>query len=142
MTAGRLAALHRAAFPDDPTDATAFYRDVLARPGHVTILEPHAFAVGRVAADEGEVLWIGTAPDQRRNGAATHVLRRLEAGMAARGAHVAYLEVATTNAAARALYARAGYDEVGRRRGYYADGGDALILRKALGAAASPPVSA
>ena len=46
--------------------------------------------------------------------------------------HRLFLEVAEDNAAARALYATAGFAEAGRRRGYYAaaDGGrrDALLL--------------
>ena len=51
---------------------------------------------------------------------------------AARGAVRVFLEVADDNAAARALYARAGFVEAGRRPGYYAgaDGErrDALLL--------------
>jgi ribosomal-protein-alanine N-acetyltransferase len=54
------------------------------------------------------------------------------AGAAAQGATRLFLEVADDNAAALALYARAGFSEAGRRPGYYArpDGGrqDALIL--------------
>jgi ribosomal-protein-alanine N-acetyltransferase len=54
------------------------------------------------------------------------------AGAAARGATRLFLEVADDNAAALALYARAGFSEAGRRPGYYArpDGvrQDALIL--------------
>jgi ribosomal-protein-alanine N-acetyltransferase len=40
-----------------------------------------------------------------------------------------FLEVATGNAAALALYRREGFVEVGRRRRYYADASDALVLR-------------
>ncbi len=43
------------------------------------------------------------------------------------------LEVAIGNAAARTLYEHAGFVEAGRRPRYYADGGDALILRVRLG---------
>ena len=46
------------------------------------------------------------------------------------------LEVAATNAPARALYARLGYGPAGRRGGYYRPAGgppvDALVLRKPL----------
>ena len=45
------------------------------------------------------------------------------------GATAMFLEVATGNAAALALYTGAGFVEVGRRRRYYADGRDALVLR-------------
>jgi ribosomal-protein-alanine N-acetyltransferase len=40
-----------------------------------------------------------------------------------------FLEVAADNKAANALYAGAGFVQVGERRGYYPDGGDALVLR-------------
>ncbi|RYJ01809.1 MAG: ribosomal-protein-alanine acetyltransferase, partial [Acetobacteraceae bacterium] len=36
------------------------------------------------------------------------------------------------NAAALALYRAAGFEEVGRRRRYYADGDDALVMRRVL----------
>jgi ribosomal-protein-alanine N-acetyltransferase len=48
-----------------------------------------------------------------------------------------FLEVATNNWAARALYSAAGYAEVGRRRRYYPDGSDALVLRAPLSPAAA-----
>jgi ribosomal-protein-alanine N-acetyltransferase len=47
------------------------------------------------------------------------------------------LEVSANNEAARALYARAGFVEVGRRPRYYASGADALVLRLDLSAAAA-----
>ncbi|TQF76591.1 ribosomal-protein-alanine acetyltransferase, partial [Elioraea sp. Yellowstone] len=53
----------------------------------------------------------------------------------ARGAGRLFLEVAVGNAAARRLYGRLGFREVGQRRGYYPDGADALVLALAL----SPP---
>jgi [ribosomal protein S18]-alanine N-acetyltransferase len=43
-----------------------------------------------------------------------------------------FLEVAVGNAPAQALYRQAGFVEAGRRPRYYADGGDALILRTPL----------
>jgi ribosomal-protein-alanine N-acetyltransferase len=50
-----------------------------------------------------------------------------------RGAREAFLEVRVDNEPARALYRSEGFDEVGRRRGYY-DGGrvDAVTMRKEL----------
>ena len=50
---------------------------------------------------------------------------------------MAFLEVAEDNAAARALYRAAGWNETGRRRGYYPRPGgalDAITLAKPLGA--------
>jgi len=49
-----------------------------------------------------------------------------------RGGTAVFLEVATGNTAARALYKKFEYIEVGRRRRYYADGSDAVVLRMNL----------
>jgi ribosomal-protein-alanine N-acetyltransferase len=54
------------------------------------------------------------------------------AGAAVRGAAAMFLEVSERYAAARGLYATAGFAEAGRRRRYYADGADALVLRREL----------
>jgi ribosomal-protein-alanine N-acetyltransferase len=54
------------------------------------------------------------------------------AGAAVRGARRLFLEVAESNVGARALYARAGLVEVGRRARYYPDGGAALVMARPL----------
>ena len=55
------------------------------------------------------------------------------------GAHAVFLEVASDNTAAIALYEREGFAPAGIRRGYYAKAGappqDALVLRRALNSA-------
>jgi ribosomal-protein-alanine N-acetyltransferase len=45
-----------------------------------------------------------------------------------RGAVAATLEVRSTNRSAIALYSSFGFGRAGRRRGYYRDGTDALIM--------------
>ena len=57
------------------------------------------------------------------------------------GAITMFLEVAEDNFPARALYVACGYRPVGRRRGYYAGGGDALVLRLPLQAACWRPAA-
>ena len=57
---------------------------------------------------------------------------RVEAARQA-GADRVLLEVAASNVAARELYRAHGYVEISRRRAYYADGDDALVLARALG---------
>jgi ribosomal-protein-alanine N-acetyltransferase len=44
-----------------------------------------------------------------------------------------FLEVGEQNVPACRLYQRAGFYEVGRRRGYYENGATALVLRRDLG---------
>lgn len=129
-TAARLAALHAEAF-DAPWDAAAF-DSLLGQAGVHLAESPDGFILMRTAADEAEILTLAVRPGARRHGVGTELVARGAAGAAARGAKRLFLEVADDNAAARALYARAGFAEAGRRPRYYAraDGSrrDALLL--------------
>jgi ribosomal-protein-alanine N-acetyltransferase len=78
-------------------------------------------------ADVWHLMNVAIAPERRRRGIATTLLRRLfeEAGPDARYT----LEVRTSNAEAIAMYRRFGFKPAGRRRRYYHDTGeDALIM--------------
>jgi ribosomal-protein-alanine N-acetyltransferase len=59
-------------------------------------------------------------------------MRAAMADARAAGAAAMFLEVAESNAAARALYGGLGFAPVGRRPRYYENGEDALVLRRAL----------
>jgi len=131
VTPEALATLHAAAMSDPRPWSAAEFAALLARPGAVLVGTPDGLALLQVAAGEAEVLTIAVAPGARRRGLGGRLLSQALERAAAMGAGVAFLEVAEGNRAARALYARAGFAEVGRRRGYYA-GGDALVLRKEL----------
>ena len=74
-------------------------------------------------------------PDARRAGLGRRLLQGAQDRAASDGARAMFLEVAEDNFPARALYVACGYRPVGRRRGYYAGGGDALVLRLPLQAA-------
>jgi [ribosomal protein S18]-alanine N-acetyltransferase len=80
----------------------------------------------------GHFITIDVAPEQRRNGLGRLLMRAGEAGLAGTGCIAITLEVATNNEGAQAFYERLGYQPTGRIPGYYADGTDALVLRKAL----------
>lgn len=104
--------------------------DALAAPGAVTAIRPHGFALGRAVADEAELYAIAVHPDHRRAGEGARLLAAWERAAVAHRAGRLFLEVAVDNAPARALYARAGWSEAGRRRAYYGPGRDALILTR------------
>jgi len=89
----------------------------------------------RVIADEAEILTIGVIPAARRQGTAVRLLGELLDEARRRGAVEVFLEVRTDNEAARKLYVREGFAEIGVRRGYY-DGGrvDGISMRKELAA--------
>jgi ribosomal-protein-alanine N-acetyltransferase len=128
-----LAAIHAAAFPPREAwgeDAIALQ---LAMPGVFGLLHPlGGMILARVTADEAEILTLAVAPEIRRQGVARSLLAGAMAASREQAARTMVLEVAIGNAAARALYAQAGFVEAGRRPRYYADGGDALILRARL----------
>ena len=96
--------------------------------------------MARIAADEAEILTLAVLPDQRRQGLARILLEEAARQCEAVGAGTLFLEVATRNEAARALYGAQGFEEIGRRRGYYADGDDALVMRRMLTPAPAGPV--
>lgn len=105
----------------------------LALPGAFGWIAPNGgMILARVAADEAEVLTLAVDPAVRRHGLGRALLERAMATARQRGAMAAFLEVASGNAPARALYAAASFVMVGRRNGYYPDGGDALVLRRPL----------
>jgi ribosomal-protein-alanine N-acetyltransferase len=138
MTPDTLAALHARCFTTPPPWSAASFAALLDSP-HVFLHHDPAgrgFVLGRVAAGEAELLTIATIPEARRGGLGRAMMAAFEAEARARGAETAFLEVAETNAPARALYAACGFAEAGRRRGYYlAEGGaavDAMILCKSF----------
>ncbi|MEQ8404802.1 MAG: GNAT family N-acetyltransferase [Oceanicaulis sp.] len=93
---------------------------------------PVAMALIRAVAGEAELLTIAVPKDRRGEGLGR---RLVEAGMdAARraGAERMYLEVSEINAPAEALYRKCGFTDAGRRKGYYKDGSDALVLARSL----------
>lgn len=80
----------------------------------------------------GHFITIDVAPEVRRVGLGRLLMQAGEGELAAMGCFAISLEVAVNNADAQAFYERLGYREMGRIPGYYADGADALVLRKAL----------
>ena len=136
MTPEALARIHAQAFSSTRAWSAAEFRSLLDQPGMVLTGDDRAFALLRVTLDEAEVLTIATAPEHRRKGLARAVLAQAETAVQTLGAAVIFLEVAEDNDAARALYAQAGYAQIGRRPGYYlpkdAAPVAALVLRKAL----------
>ena len=104
-------------------------------PGGFVVAQDTGFALGRVVEDEAELLTLAVSPRAQRKGTGAQCLGAFEREARARGAKRAFLEVAATNIAARALYAKAGWEEGGVRPGYYrADPApiDAILMSKAL----------
>jgi ribosomal-protein-alanine N-acetyltransferase len=137
-----LANLHARAF-DKPWSAAEIAR-LLANPAVFALVardpDPQGFVMGWTAAGDAEILTVAVAPQARRRGLGAALVTAASAAALVRGAASMHLEVAESNEAARALYAKLGYEEAGRRHAYYAgEGGsvDAIVMRRAL---PRPPV--
>ena len=84
-----------------------------------------------VVADEGYITNVAVFPEYRRQGIAAQILQVFVQFAEANRLAFLTLEVRPSNAAALALYQDFGFEEVGRRKNYYAlPKEDALILTK------------
>ncbi|WP_299648596.1 ribosomal protein S18-alanine N-acetyltransferase [uncultured Tateyamaria sp.] len=143
MTPQNLSDLHAAAFVNERPWSAQELADLLANP--LTHLETaaHGFALWRGIADEAELLTIAVDPGHQGQGIGAALMRGWMA-KAARTCASAFLEVASDNAAAIALYGRQGFEIIATRTSYYqrADGHtDALVMRaRLLNSVAEKPV--
>ena len=100
-----------------------------------TSMRFHGFALGRVAADEAELLTIAVDPGHQRQGLGSACCAAFETEANSRGAERAFLEVAATNEAALRLYLASGWRRHGCRKAYYRTPTrrvDAILMSKRL----------
>lgn len=83
------------------------------------------YVVTRTVDDVTDLQRIAVHPDHRRRGLARALL-----GTAAAHGHRMLLEVSADNAGAVGFYTTEGFVEIGRRRRYYRDGSDALVMQR------------
>jgi len=130
--------IEREAF-SDPWSARSF-RDALEHPavyfgcarsdGGVVL----GYVVAWFVADEGEIANLAVSPAGWGGGIGRALLDAALAEAVLRRIDSVYLEVRDSNERARRLYQSRGFEEVGRRRGYYRRPvEDAIVLRRALG---------
>lgn len=77
------------------------------------------YSVVTIAAGEAHLLNLSIAAEWQRRGLGAALLRFIVKLAGDYGASRIFLEVRPSNMAARALYSRAGFAEIGVRRGYY-----------------------
>lgn len=127
--------LERQLFPNDAWTAEQFWSE-LAQPSR-TYLAAHdggilvAYAGLSIVGNDADIQTVAVAPDQQGRGIARTMLERLLAEADSSGVTHTFLEVRADNEPARHLYARLGFEEISRRARYYADGSDAVIMRRA-----------
>lgn len=134
-----IAELHGLVF-EDPWSAEGI-RALLEDPGSTSLVAQGGtpprmigFIIGRIAADEAEILTLAVAPWARRLGIGRRMVEGLVRAVTRAEVTRLHLEVAADNAAARALYGGLGFEEVGRRKSYYvrksSPAQDALLLAR------------
>ena len=134
-----LAALHRRCFQDAwSPDA---FSSLLVTPGTSAFIavniqtdSPVGFVLLRAVAGEAEILSIGVIGEARTQGLGGLLVQEV-AGLP--DIQTLFLDVAADNESALRLYRREGFEEVGRRAGYYARGKggyvDSLTMKRNLG---------
>jgi ribosomal-protein-alanine N-acetyltransferase len=135
--AATLAALHARAFEKAWSEQDI--ATMLNNPSAFALVaggaEPHGFAIAWAAAGDAELLTVAVVPEARRRGVGAALVTAAGVAALMRGAATMHLEVAEDNAPARALYAKLGYEEAGRRSAYYAGAEgrvDAIVMRRRL----------
>jgi ribosomal-protein-alanine N-acetyltransferase len=81
---------------------------------------------------DAEIASIAVHPDYRRRGVAVALLQHMLSVLQAAGVRRVELLVRTGNAAAAQLYRSLGFRRVRLVHGYYEDGGDGVLMTRAL----------
>jgi ribosomal-protein-alanine N-acetyltransferase len=135
--AAEIAALHAGLF--DPPWSEQSVLQLLDHPASVAYLavaghpkQPIGFIMSQIAGDEAEILSLAVTAECQRSGVGKLLVEGLARALKRAEITKLFLDVAADNEAAVGLYAKLGFREIGRRKGYYqrpgAGGQDAINL--------------
>lgn len=134
----QIVAIERRVFGDDAWSASAFHEERENRIAYYFVLAPAAPGppdeiAGYVGlwgmSDAVQIVTIAVPPESQRGGLGELLVQRAFALAEEVGAEEVTLECRESNEPALRLYAKYGFERVGRRQRYYKnDGEDALIL--------------
>lgn len=120
-----------------PWSETSFRSEIYSRYSVTRVAELNGVIAGyicvRHVADECHLLDLAVHPDYRRRGIARALLDDVIQELRIEGCRFFYLEVRSSNYAARKLYEKFGFNMVGVRKGYYVNPSeDAVIMMMEL----------
>ncbi|MFI0487617.1 ribosomal protein S18-alanine N-acetyltransferase [Actinomadura sp. 9N215] len=131
--------LERSLFPEDAWSEDMLSGELADQPRtrHYVVAEASGEIVGyaglAAAGGQADVQTIGVRADQRKSGVGAALLTELLDEAVRRNSEAVFLEVRADNAAARRLYERFGFDEVGIRKRYYQPSDvDAIVMCRKL----------
>ena len=115
-----------------PWKGEFYLKDLSLMHGWLWVAEKEGTIVGYVCgwfvAGEGEILKVAVHPSYRRCGVGKFLVEKTVGIADHHGIRTLHLEVRVSNAEAIALYKLYSFHEVGRRRRYYENGEDALLM--------------
>ena len=136
MTPAEMAQLHRAEPTGQRAWSEAEFTAMLSASNALSVTCDAGFALGQVIVDEAELFLIMTKPEHRKQGVGHRILALFERQAYQNAVQRIILEVADTNAAARALYSANGYQQIAVRKNYYTfpngSHADAIVMEKHL----------
>lgn len=130
-----LVELERELFPTEPWSEATWWGELAERPRrHYAVTTDGKGITGYVGVDRAggtaDIMTLAVASRAQGHGLGRTLLDNGIGASRSSGATALMLEVRDDNTAARALYDRAGFAEISRRRRYYQPGDvDALVLR-------------
>jgi [ribosomal protein S18]-alanine N-acetyltransferase len=133
----RLAELETLSFPE-PWSGALLAAEMAHRGSLLLVAEGAAgeplrgYACFREGGGEAELLRLAVEPAARRRGLGRQLVAAGLNRLRSAGVGSCHLEVRPANASALAVYRALGFAPAGRRRAYYRDGSDALVLRRDL----------
>ncbi len=131
--------IERRAFPQ-PWSRAFFEQELVTPLARLTVAidgsDARAPVVGYTCrwrvTDEVHLLNVAVQPGCRRSGIGRTLVEAVIAEARATSARTMFLEVRAGNVAARRLYRRLGFHDLGVRRGYYGPGQDAIVMELRL----------
>lgn len=133
MNPEAFARTHAQTFPAGKAWAPADFQTYFDRDTTIIGGTAESYVLGTAIHDEAEILTVATAPDHQRQGKARAALDEFLNHAIVRKISKIFLEVASNNAAAIALYVQAGFAQTGLRQNYYRkpDGSreDAIVMQ-------------
>lgn len=132
-----LTEIEASCFGDDAWTSSLVEAELTSDMRRVLLSCDDAIVVGygsiMVVDDVADLQRIAVLPEARRAGLGSELLDELLATASNHGATRILLEVAASNDHAISLYESFNFEVIARRRRYYADNTDALVMERAMG---------
>lgn len=129
-----VADIEQTCFPHDTWSVEQFWQELAQHTRRYFVAVDGDDVIGYAGAfvlePDSDVQTIAVSPHARGRGVGRRLLRELIHGAESGGATSMILEVRDDNDDALGLYRAFDFDIISRRRSYYPDGGDALILQR------------